>query len=81
EELRALAPIDERFKQFIRYGQYKAVIDTEGGFALYDMLHPKSGIGEQTEVSTERPEIVFDIKAHLEDNQVTARYYNIPVNE
>ena len=78
-ELRALAPRDQHFQQFVRYGQYKAIIDAEGEFKLYDMLHPKSGIGEHTEVSAEEPEIVNLIKTHLKENKITARYYNIPV--
>ncbi|MGI9430151.1 MAG: sulfatase [Bythopirellula sp.] len=77
-ELRDLAPIDSRFKQFVRYGQYKATIDTDGELLLYDMLHPKSGIGEHTEVSADQPEIVELIKSHLDNHQVTERYYNIP---
>lgn len=76
-ELAELAPIDKRFKQFIRYGQYKAIIDNNNQLKLYDMLHPKSGIGEQYEVSGEKKEVVKFIKNHLEDNAVKSRYYSI----
>ena len=78
-ELRKLAPVDKRFRQFIRYGKYKAVIGAGGEFQLYDMLHPKSGIGEQAEVSADRPDIVKSIEAHLSDNKITERYYTMPI--
>jgi len=41
------------------------------------MLHPKSGIGEQYEVSIEKPELLNFIRKHLEDNNITDRYYTI----
>ena len=80
-ELRALAPVDVRFKQFVRYGQYKAVIAADDSIKLYDMLHPKSGIGEQAEVSDSKPEIVDRIRKHIKKLDITARYYSIPLNE
>ena len=76
-ELAELAPIDKRFKQFVRYGQYKAIIDNNNQLKLYDMLHPKSGIGEQYEVSGEKKELVELIRNHLKDNAVESRYYSI----
>ena len=76
-ELAELAPIDKRFKQFVRYGQYKAIIDNDNQLKLYDMLHPKSGIGEQYEVSGEKKELVELIRNHLKDNAVESRYYSI----
>ncbi len=77
KKLRKLAPVDKRFKQFVRYGQFKAVIDADDNFFLYDMLHPKSGIGEHTEVSKENPGIVKLIKDHIKNNKITQRYYAI----
>lgn len=77
-ELRSLAPIDQHYQQFIRYGKYKAVIRVDGELELYDMLHPKSGIGEQAEVTAEQAEVVKFIKQHLEDNRITQRHYTIP---
>lgn len=78
--LRALAPVDKRYKQFIRHGQYKAVIDSDGTMKLYDMLHPKSGIGEHTEVAADKPEVILRIRTHLRDKEITARYVTIPQN-
>jgi hypothetical protein len=77
-KLRALAPEDKRFRRFVRYGRFKATVARDGTMKLYDMLHPKSGIGEQAEVSAENPDVVTLIKKHLEDNKVTERYYTIP---
>ena len=77
-ELRKLAPIDTRFKQFIRYGKYKATIDHDDTLLLYDMLHPKSGIGEQAEVASDEPDIVAHIRSYLRKNPQTARYVTIP---
>ncbi len=66
EIMRGLTPVDERFRQMVRYGQYKGIIDAAGDLRVYDMLHPKSGIGEQTEVSAEQPQVTAKIKAWLQ---------------
>jgi arylsulfatase A-like enzyme len=76
-KLRTLAPEDKRYRQFVRYGRFKATVASDGTMKLYDMLHPKSGIGEQTEVSAENLDVVSLIRKHLEDNKVTERYYTM----
>jgi len=42
------------------------------------MLHPKSGIGEHTEVSADKPEVLARIRTHLRDMETNARYVTIP---
>jgi arylsulfatase A-like enzyme len=79
--LRKLAPVDARFKQFIRLGQYKAVIDASDVLRLYDMLQPKNGIGERQDVAADHPEIVRTIKTYLKTNKVTERYLTIPSDQ
>jgi arylsulfatase A-like enzyme len=76
--LRSLAPVDSHFKQFVRYGHYKLVIDAQGHQRLYDMLHPKSGIGEQAEVTAEKPEVVKLMLDHLREHKIADRYHTIP---
>ncbi|NWK54149.1 sulfatase [Verrucomicrobiaceae bacterium N1E253] len=78
EVLRQLAPEDQRYLRLIRYGQYKAVVDKHGKMELFDMLHPKSGIGEHTEVSKSKPEMVNKIKSYLKQYTGNERYLTIP---
>jgi len=68
KELRTLVPVDKRFKQMVRYGKYKGILGADGNVKVYDMLHAKSGIGEHTEVSVDKPEIVNKIKAWFASN-------------
>jgi len=68
EQMRALVPEDKRFRQMVRCGQYKGILGADGQLKVYDMLHPKSGIGEHTEVSAEQSEIVERIKAWMTAN-------------
>ena len=77
-ELRALAPVDKRFKQFIRYGQYKGVVQADGELTVFDMLHPKSGIGGRSETMDGKPEIAKHIHSYLKDSKATDRYLTIP---
>jgi arylsulfatase A-like enzyme len=77
-ELRKLAPIDKRFKQFIRYGQYKGIVHANGELKVCDMLHPKSGIGGRFETMDEKPVIAEVMKGYLKKNKITARYVTMP---
>lgn len=73
-ELRMLAPVDERFEQFVRYGRYKAIKETGGKWRLFDMLHDKSGIGEQAEVTEEKTEVLRVILKKVESEE---RYLSV----
>jgi hypothetical protein len=75
--LREKLPVDARFKQLVRYRNWKAVIAADGGFHLYDMLDPRDGIGEQTDVSEENPDIVELIRRKLSAGNITGRYVTI----
>lgn len=77
--LRKLAPVDKRYKQFIRYGQYKGMVLADGTLKVCDMLHPKSGIGERFESMVDKPEIAKFIANYLKQNNITDRYVTIPV--
>ena len=67
-ELKKLLPVDHRFQKFTRLGRYKGVLDGEGTLRVYDMLHPKSGIGEHTEIPAKKQPIKSQIKKHLNGN-------------
>lgn len=74
---RKMLPVDSRFKQLIRFQNWKAIITAEGEFHLYNMLHPKNGIGEQDEVSKAHPNIVATIQTKLKQQQLTGRHVTI----
>ena len=75
--LREKLPVDARFKQLVRYRDWKAVIAADGGFHLFDMLDPRDGIGEQNDVSEENPDIVELIRRKLSAGNITRRYVTI----
>lgn len=77
KQFRAMLPVDDHFKQLVRYKRYKAIITEHNEFLLYDMLHPKNGIGEQDEVSKQHPDIVMKIKTALKEQGITERYVTL----
>ncbi|MFD2160204.1 sulfatase [Rubritalea tangerina] len=79
-ELRKLAPIDSRFKQFVRYRHYKGIVHANGELKVCDLLHPKSGIGERFESMVDKPEITNFIKAYIKKHKPAARYFTIPAD-
>jgi len=76
-KLRKLAPLDDRYKAFVRYGRYKATIDKSDQIRIYDMLHPKSGIGEQFEVTDSEPHLLNEIKDFLKNQNIKDRYFTM----
>ncbi|BDS08555.1 choline-sulfatase [Oceaniferula spumae] len=78
-ELRSLAPVDKRYRQFIRYGQYKGIVHSDGSLEVCDMLHPKSGIGERRETTEDKPQIAEKIQAYLDTYKPTKNYITIPI--
>lgn len=78
---RKMLPVDVRFKQLIRYKNFKAIITAQDEFQLYDMMHLKNGIGEQDEISIDNPEVVSKIKQLLQEQLLTARHVTIAVNK
>ena len=77
KELRKLLPRDGRFERFVRFGRYKAVLEKGGNWRLFDMLHDKSGIGEQAEVTEEKAEVLKEILKKLEMKKSRARYETV----
>lgn len=76
-QLQKLIPVDKRFKQLVGYKHWKLTISPDDEVHLYNMLHPKSGIGEQDEVEDKHPEIVNEILTLLKRKGITERYVNL----
>ena len=54
------------------------MVHAGGQIELFDMLHPKSGIGEQFEASAENPGLIERIRTYLRDHPDTPRYHTLP---
>jgi arylsulfatase A-like enzyme len=74
---RKLLPIDKRFKQLIRYKNFKAIITAQDEFQLYNMLDAKNGIGEQDEVAHQYPDMALKIQKMLKDKKLTSRHVDL----
>ena len=81
EKLRQLVPVDKRYEQFVRIGHLKAAVRSGGEIELYDMLHPKSGIGEQAEVSADYPDVLRRLRDHRRATPRGSRYQSLPEHE
>ena len=68
---------DKRIKQFVRWGRWKYVVNTDGSAMLFD-IHATFGISEQDDVAEEHPEVVAKITGYLETNNATARRVLMP---
>ena len=66
-------PIDKRFKQFVRFGRWKAVIGSDDKMMLFDILAPH-GISEQEDSAMTNPAIVKKIADYLTANNINARH-------
>lgn len=64
---------DEDFKQYVRWGRWKAVIPREGKMMLFDVYEP-SGISEQNNVYEENPDVVRMISKFLKNNNIKDKY-------
>lgn len=70
-------PMDDNYKQFARWGKWKAVITANGDMELYD-IHETFGISEHNNVAEENPEIVETISKYLVENNIEQRHVMIP---
>ena len=70
-------PVDRRFKQFVRWGRWKAVVGSDDEMMLFDILAP-NGISEQTDSAKDNPQIVKKIRNYLVSNNITARHVTVP---
>lgn len=73
-KLSALLPVDKRFKRLVRYKHWKLVITQDGMANLYNMLHPKNGIGEQDEVQGNNKALVAKLLKYLDVNNISERH-------
>ncbi len=70
-------PIDGSYKQFVRWGRWKAAVPESGGIELYD-IHETFGISEHNNVAGENPEILEVINKYLAENNIEQRHVFIP---
>ena len=69
-------PTDSKHKQYVRWGRWKAVLQTDGTVMLFDILEP-FGISEQNEVAEANPEVTAKILDYVKKNEITARYLGL----
>ena len=77
QQLARHIPEDKRFARFVRWGQWKCVFPADGDPMLFD-YHGEFGISEQSDVASERPEVVKAVRTYLEENKITARRVLMP---
>ncbi len=77
QDLSAHIPIDKKYRQFVRWGRWKAVITANGDMELYD-IHETFGISEQHDVAAENPEIIETISTNIVENNIEQRHVIIP---
>jgi arylsulfatase A-like enzyme len=70
-------PIDTNYRQFIRWGRWKAAIPVNGYIELYD-IHETFGISEHNNVAGENPEILEAISKYLHENSIEQRHVLMP---
>lgn len=68
-------PIDNNWKHFVRYGEFKAVVPVDGSPML--LYGPAENIiCEFKDVSKKSPDIVKKIKAFLKENKISRQRVN-----
>jgi len=80
KELAGHIPVDRRFRQFVRWGRWKAVIRSDGEVMLFDIL-AAHGISEQVAVAAQNPKIVERILDYLKTKNIGERYVKMPAEE
>lgn len=75
--LKAYIIEDKGIRQYIRFGDWKAVVKADGDIMLFD-FSDGSGISEQTDVASENPEVIKQIKRHISQNKIRDRYLTMP---
>jgi hypothetical protein len=71
---------DDRFRQFARYGRWKCVFPVDGPPMLFD-YRGVFGISEQTDLASDRPDVIAAVQDYLDANGITSRRVNIPEND
>ncbi|GAI82826.1 unnamed protein product, partial [marine sediment metagenome] len=77
QNLSVYIPVDANYKQFIRWGRWKAVVPADGDVELYD-IHETFGISEHNNVAEENPEILEAISKYLVENNIEQRHVLMP---
>ena len=80
KQLAHAIPVDSRFKQFVRWGQWKCIFMTEGDILLFDM-HETFGISEHNNVAAENAQVTNRIRQYLKDNDLHDRHVTMPENQ
>lgn len=69
-------PVDNNWKHFVRYGEFKAIVPTDGSpILLYGPA--ESIIYESKDVSKKYPDVVKKIEAYLKENKISRQRVNI----
>ena len=79
-KLAAHIPRDQRFKRFVRWGQWKCVFPQKGNPMLFD-YEGEYGISEQNDVAKTHPQVIIAIRAYLKRTGNTKRRVTIPDQE
>lgn len=69
---------DPNFRQFVRWGNWKAAIPYEGDMKLFDIYGP-FGISEQNDVFAENQDVARKIFDYLEENNISDK--NVLISE
>jgi arylsulfatase A-like enzyme len=77
DRLRRHLPADKRLKQFVRWGRWKCVFQSDGTAMLFD-IHATFGVAEQDDVADEHPEVVAHISDYVKANGLTQRHVCMP---
>lgn len=79
EKLKKFIPKD-RYKQFVRYNNWKACILHSGELELYEVTEG-AGIAEQVNVAESNSDVVHFIQDYVKNNNVAATFYNIEIEQ
>jgi hypothetical protein len=77
QNLSVYIPVDNNYRQFVRWGKWKAAIRSDGDMELYD-IHETFGVSEHNNVAGTNPEIVEAISKYLIENRIEQRHVLIP---
>ncbi|MCK4748593.1 MAG: sulfatase-like hydrolase/transferase, partial [Bacteroidales bacterium] len=77
QDLASHIPLDGNYKQFVRWGRWKAAIPDSGDIELFD-IRETFGIAEQNNVAEANSEIIQSIRNYLDENSITQRHVLIP---
>jgi arylsulfatase A-like enzyme len=77
QDLASHIPLDGNYKQFVRWGRWKAAIPDSGDIELFD-IQETFGIAEQNNVAEANPEVIDSIVKYLDENSMEQRHVLIP---